>query len=391
MAESSETSLRDAKILDGDGALANEAANKYLMKAHAEAVKILEPECRVYGTGNRKNVCLQFQCTKCMTKRSDLRTTTVKSHQTCRSRTSSDRTVAQAAEECAVELLQKHQTCLPVRDWLTQAGDAKALTRQEAMEAALEREREREAELRLLQAGAIELSPTNEKDFDGSDLPNHPCFGRPRKRKLEEPHSDKPEPTVFDKLNADRGSADGIESGRGRKHAAKTHKTFGWLTMVVPYLLFWAFGSTKRCVDIAHACMNPMHICWTGCPCHRLVHIIVDIIFYFGVEESVNEEIRHRRRDKPGRDRDHDTAMYIVNRLVAIIGMLSSCATAMAMSALFTIYVAIAPEKGYKARVAELLRMRLCGELYDPEKEGAAVDVLDAIAVHDIRVCDVIR
>jgi hypothetical protein len=256
-----------------------------------------------------------------------------------------------------VELLQKHQTCLPVRDWLTQAGDAKALTRQEAMEAALEREREREAELRLLQAGAIELSPTNAKDFDGSDLPNHPCFGRPRKRKLEEPHSDKPEPTVFDKLNADRGSADGIESGRGRKHAAKTHKTFGWLTMVVPYLLFWAFGSTKRCVDIAHACMNPMHICWTGCPCHRLVHIIVDIIFYFGVEESVNEEIRHRRRDKPGRDRDYDTAMYIVNRLVAIIGMLSSCATAMAMSALFTIYVAIAPEKGYKARVAELLKI----------------------------------
>ena len=109
MAESSETSLLDAKILDGDGALANEAANKYLMKAHAEAVKILEPECRVYGTGNRKNVCLQFQCTKCMTKRSDLRTTTVKSRQPFRSRTSSDRTLAQAAEPCAVGLLQKHQ------------------------------------------------------------------------------------------------------------------------------------------------------------------------------------------------------------------------------------------------------------------------------------------
>ncbi len=41
MAESSETSLRDAQILDGDGTLANEAANKYLMKARAEAVKIL--------------------------------------------------------------------------------------------------------------------------------------------------------------------------------------------------------------------------------------------------------------------------------------------------------------------------------------------------------------
>ena len=41
MAESSETSLRDAQILDGDGALANEAANKYLMTARAEAVRIL--------------------------------------------------------------------------------------------------------------------------------------------------------------------------------------------------------------------------------------------------------------------------------------------------------------------------------------------------------------
>ena len=248
MAESSETSLRDAQILDSDDALANEAANKYLTKDHAEAVRILQPECRVYATGNRQSVNLQFQCQKCMSKRSDLRTT-VTSHRTCKSQTSSDRTLVQAAEQCAVELLQKHQTCLPARNWLTRAGDAKALTRQEAMEAAFEREREREAEQRLLQTGAIELNPTNDKDFDGSDLPNHPCFGKPRKRKHEEQDSDKPEPAVFDKLNAHRGVADSTESGRGRKHAAKTHKTFGWLTMVVPYLLFWAFGSTRRCAS----------------------------------------------------------------------------------------------------------------------------------------------
>ena len=37
--------------------------------------------------------------------------------------------------------------------------------------------------------------------------------------------------------------------------------------------------------------------------------------------------------------------MYIVNKLVAIITMLSSSATAIAMSALFTTYVAIAPDK----------------------------------------------
>ncbi len=73
MAESSETSLRDAQILDGDGTLANEAANKYLMKARAEAVKILQPECRVYGTANRQTASLQFLRTKCMTIRSDLR------------------------------------------------------------------------------------------------------------------------------------------------------------------------------------------------------------------------------------------------------------------------------------------------------------------------------
>ena len=108
MAESSETSLRDAQILDGDGALANEAANKYLMTARAEAVKILQPECRVYGTANRQTASLQFLCTKCMTRRSDLRAT-FKSRQPFRSRTSSDRTLAQAAEPCAVGLLQKHQ------------------------------------------------------------------------------------------------------------------------------------------------------------------------------------------------------------------------------------------------------------------------------------------
>ena len=73
MAESSETSLRDAQILDGDGTLANEAANKYMMKARAEAVKILQPECRVYGTANRQTASLQFLRTKCMTIRSDLR------------------------------------------------------------------------------------------------------------------------------------------------------------------------------------------------------------------------------------------------------------------------------------------------------------------------------
>ena len=69
MAESSETSLRDAQILDSDDALANEAANKYLTKDHAEAVRILQPECRVHKTGSRQSVALQFQCEKILTGR----------------------------------------------------------------------------------------------------------------------------------------------------------------------------------------------------------------------------------------------------------------------------------------------------------------------------------
>ncbi len=70
MAESSETSLRDAQILDGDDALANEAASKCLTKDHFEAVRILQPECRVYETGNRQqSVALQFQCEKILTGR----------------------------------------------------------------------------------------------------------------------------------------------------------------------------------------------------------------------------------------------------------------------------------------------------------------------------------
>ena len=70
MAESSETSLRDAQILDGDGTLANEAANKYLTKDHAEAVRILIPtRVPVYKTGNRQSVALQFRCEKILTGR----------------------------------------------------------------------------------------------------------------------------------------------------------------------------------------------------------------------------------------------------------------------------------------------------------------------------------
>ena len=119
MAESSETSLRDAQILDSDDALANEAANKYLTKDHAEAVRILQPECRVYATGNRQSVNLLFQCQKCMSKRSDLRTT-VTSHRTCKSQTSSDRTLVQAAEQCAVELPETSN--LPSRSELANEG-----------------------------------------------------------------------------------------------------------------------------------------------------------------------------------------------------------------------------------------------------------------------------
>ena len=56
-----------------DVAIAGNAARIHLMTARAEAVKILQAECRVYGTANRQTASLQFLRTKCMTIRSDLR------------------------------------------------------------------------------------------------------------------------------------------------------------------------------------------------------------------------------------------------------------------------------------------------------------------------------
>ena len=49
--------------------------------------------------------------------------------------------------------------------------------------------------------------------------------------------------------NANRGVADGTELVR--KHAAKTHKTFGWLKLVVMYIVLWAFGYTSEKVRLS--------------------------------------------------------------------------------------------------------------------------------------------
>ena len=70
MAERAGTSLRDSKIPDDDGALANEVANRYLAQAHADALKILQPVCSVYpnrkqqtvsSRSNAKRTCTQKQ------------------------------------------------------------------------------------------------------------------------------------------------------------------------------------------------------------------------------------------------------------------------------------------------------------------------------------------
>ena len=71
------------------------------------------------------------------------------------------------------------------------------------------------------------IAPTRDFKLDGSDLPNHPCFSKPKKCTHEEQdtlHSAKPELTAFDKvmLNANRGVADGTEFVR--KHATPTTK-----------------------------------------------------------------------------------------------------------------------------------------------------------------------
>jgi hypothetical protein len=49
--------------------------------------------------------------------------------------------------------------------------------------------------------------------------------------------------------NANRGVADGTELVR--KHATKTHKTFGWLKLVVMYILLWVFGYTSEKVRLS--------------------------------------------------------------------------------------------------------------------------------------------
>ena len=58
MAERAGTSLRDSKIPDDDGALANEpeVANRYLAKAHADAPEFLQAECSVYPNRKQKTV-----------------------------------------------------------------------------------------------------------------------------------------------------------------------------------------------------------------------------------------------------------------------------------------------------------------------------------------------
>ena len=49
--------------------------------------------------------------------------------------------------------------------------------------------------------------------------------------------------------NANRGVADGTELVR--KHATKTHKTFGWLKLVAMYILLWVFGYTSEKVRLS--------------------------------------------------------------------------------------------------------------------------------------------
>ena len=51
--------------------------------------------------------------------------------------------------------------------------------------------------------------------------------------------------------NANRGVADSDGTELVRKHATKTHKTFGRLKLMVMYILLWAFGYTSEKVRLS--------------------------------------------------------------------------------------------------------------------------------------------
>ena len=159
---------------------------------------------------------------------------------------------------------------------------------------------------------------------------------------------------VFDLLKASANRPLSEEAKRGRLHTAMQDSKFGLLAKVVPYLLFWAFGSVARCVS-PHAARAFVHTWLTG-QFHRVAVLIVAIIMHLEVADEVRKVLQERT-DGPGISQDHATAMYIVNQLAASLEILLHCTTARSRRALGTILTAIAPDRGQASRVSRLLRI----------------------------------
>ena len=286
-------------------------------------------------------------------------------HKSVKVNTSKSRTLDEASEECASKLFQLHRECLPAIHFIQSADHQQSLKPEVVKDEALRRQQELENEARTLQAGcSVRLDINNKKGFEGPDLERHPsnrfAAPKPRGQQKSEAKLDVKRRkladggTVFDLMKASANAPLSEEAKRGRLHTAMHDSKFGLLAKVVPYLLFWAFGSVARCVS-PHAARAFVHTWLTG-QFHRVAVLIVAIIMHLEVADEVRKVLQERT-DASGISQDHATAMYIVNQLAASLEILLHCTTARSRRALGTILTAIAPDRGQASRVSRLLRI----------------------------------
>ena len=180
------------------------------------------------------------------------------------------------------QTFQLHRACLPAIHFIQSADHQQSLKLDEAKDEALRRQQELETEAKILQAGcSIPLDIDNKKGFEGPDLEKHPSnrFAARRGQQKSEAKLDVKRRkladggTVFDLMKASANAPLSEEAKRGRLHTAMHDSKFGLLAKVVPYLLFWAFGSVARCVS-PHAACAFVHTWPTG-QFHRVAVLIV--------------------------------------------------------------------------------------------------------------------
>ena len=106
--------------------LSKRLARRTLDALHPKAVDKLEPEFGVVQNGtNRQQFTITFCCKVCgMKVRSHARG--IDGHRTIKVKTSSTRTLDEAAKECANELYRQHRECLPTQHFIAQVATSKS-------------------------------------------------------------------------------------------------------------------------------------------------------------------------------------------------------------------------------------------------------------------------